>query len=93
MPGLRRWLHEAWDHLWPWSREGFSRQAAVQGIGLLLAVLATSIWVLAGLGRMEAIAIIAWWFAWSAAEIALRLGAKPYVKEGPWWGQLYRKAG
>ena len=93
LPGLRRWLHEAWDHLWPWSREGFSRQALVQGIGLLLAVLATSIWVLAGLGRMEAIAIIAWWFAWSTAEIALRLGAKPYVKEGPWWGQIYRKAG
>ena len=22
----------------------------------------------------------------------VRLGAKPYVKEGPWWGQRYRKA-
>ena len=36
--------------------------------------------------------IIGWWFGWSVFEVVVRLGAKPYVKEGPWWGQRYRKA-
>ena len=29
---------------------------------------------------------------WSVFEIFVRLDAKPYVKEGPWWGHLYRRA-
>lgn len=90
---LPRLLHEAWDHLWPWSRAGLTRQRLVQGVGVLLAVVVTSVWVMAGLGRIEAVALIAWWLGWSTCEIAVRLVAKPYVKEGPWWGQIYRSAG
>ena len=25
-------------------------------------------------------------------EVAVRLGSKPYVKDGPWWGSRYRRA-
>ncbi|MBP8134336.1 MAG: transcription regulator, partial [Zoogloea sp.] len=31
-------------------------------------------------------------FGWSVFEVLVRLDAKPYVKEGPWWGRLYRRA-
>ena len=47
---------------------------------------------MAALGRLEAGAIIGWWFGWSVFEVIVRLDAKPYVKEGPWWGHLYRRA-
>jgi hypothetical protein len=90
---LLAWLAaEAWDHLWPWSRSGFERQRALQAAGLALALAATVVWVLAALGRMEAGALIGWWFGWSVFEVVVRLGSKPYVKEGPWWGRRYRKA-
>ncbi|MCK6410297.1 MAG: transcription regulator, partial [Thauera sp.] len=29
---------------------------------------------------------------WSVFEVAVRLGSKPYVKDGPWWGNRYRRA-
>lgn len=91
--GLARWLAaEAWDHLWPWSRSGFERQRALQAAGLALALAATVVWVLAAMGRIEAGALIGWWFGWSVFEVLVRLGSKPYVKEGPWWGRRYRKA-
>lgn len=87
---------ELWDHLCPWSRQGFRHPRAawraLQGAGLALALGATTMWVLAALGRLEAGAIIGWWFAWSVFEVVVRLGAKPYVKEGPWWGRRYRAA-
>jgi len=90
---LARWLvAEAWDHLWPWSRSGFEKQRALQAAGLGLALAATVVWILAALGRMEAGALIGWWFGWSVFEVVVRLGAKPYVKEGPWWGRRYRRA-
>ncbi|THF60862.1 transcription regulator [Pseudothauera rhizosphaerae] len=83
---------EVWDHLWPWSRTGFARQRTLQAAGLALAAGATVMWVLAALGRLDAGAVIGWWFGWSVFEVIVRLGSKPYVKEGPWWGRRYRKA-
>ena len=89
---LRRLVAEAWDHLWPWSRSGFQRQRTVQAAGLALAVAVSVAWVLTAMGRLDAGAIIGWWFGWSVFEILVRLGAKPYVKDGPWWGKRYRRA-
>ncbi len=87
------WLAaEAWDHLWPWSRSGFEKFRALQAAGLALGVAASVVWILAALGRMEAGALIGWWFGWSVFEVVVRLGSKPYVKEGPWWGRRYRHA-
>lgn len=90
---LRRLAAEAWDHLWPWSRTGFQQQRALQAAGLALAAAASVAWVLAAMGELDAGAIIGWWFGWSVFEILIRLSAKPYVKEGPWWGASYRRAG
>ena len=88
------WLAvEAWDHLWPWSRAGFERQRALQAAGLALGLAASVVWILAALGQLQAGALIGWWFGWSVFEVLVRLGAKPYVKEGPWWGRRYRRAG
>ena len=54
---------------------------------------AVMVWVLAAMGNNLAPGvIIGWWFGWSVFEVVVRLDAKPYVKEGPWWGQRYRKA-
>ncbi|MBL8473916.1 MAG: transcription regulator [Rhodocyclaceae bacterium] len=93
-PGIVAWLTaEIWDHLWPWSRAGFQTGRALQGAGLALGLAASVVWILAGLGHMQAGAVIAWWFGWSVFEVVVRLGAKPYVKEGPWWGRCYRRAG
>jgi hypothetical protein len=92
-----RFAAEAWDHLWPWSRDGFRGQRAhlliIQAASLALAVAASLAWVLAAMGQLAPGAIIAWWFGWSVFEIVVRLGSKPYVKEGPWWGSRYRRAG
>ncbi len=94
--GARSLLHrlaaELWDHLWPWSRSGFRQQRTLHAAGLALAAAASVAWVLAAMGRLDAGAIIGWWFGWSVLEILVRLGAKPYVKEGPWWGKRYRRA-
>ncbi|QID19118.1 transcription regulator [Nitrogeniibacter mangrovi] len=91
--GLLPWLVvEVRDHLWPWSRHGFQRHRALQGAGLALGLAATVVWVLAALGQLAAGALIGWWFGWSVFEVIVRLGAKPYVKEGPWWGRRYRRA-
>lgn len=90
---LPRWLAaEAWDHLWPWSRRGFQRKKTIQGAGLALGLTATVAWVLAATGQLAAGVLIAWWFGWSVFEVFVRLDAKPYVKEGPWWGRHYRRA-
>ena len=86
-------LAEVWDHLWPWSRKGFQRQRAIQAAGVAAALGVTVMWLLAAGGRLEAGAIIGWWFGWSVFEVIVRLGAKPYVKDGPWWAGRYRKAG
>ena len=84
---------EIWDHLWPWSRSGFQRQRTIQAASLAIAIAATLVWVLAALGNdLAPNTIIGWWFGWSVFEVVVRLGSKPYVKEGPWWSQRYRKA-
>lgn len=93
---LRRFAAEVWDHLWPWSRSGFrhprAQLRALQAAGVALALAVSVVWVLAAMGRLEAGAVIGWWFGWSVFEVIVRLGAKPYVKEGPWWGRRYRSA-
>lgn len=91
--GLPAWLAaEAWHHLWPFSREGFARHRVIQAAGFALALATLVAWILAGIGRIEAVAIIAWWFGWSVFEVIVRMGAKPWVKEGPWWRRHYRAA-
>ena len=47
-----RLLAEVWDHLWPWSRNGFQRQRMIQAAGLALAIAASLAWVLAAMGNM-----------------------------------------
>ncbi len=87
-----RLLAEIWDHLWPWSRNGFQRQRFIQASGLGLAAATSVAWYLAAMGSMTPVAIIGWWFGWSVFEVVVRLGSKPYVKDGPWWGRRYRRA-
>ncbi|QDX82169.1 4Fe-4S binding protein [Denitratisoma sp. DHT3] len=83
---------EIWDHLWPWSRHGFQRQRAIQGASLALAAIVTLVWVLAAMGRLTTGVVLGWWAGWSLFEIVVRLGSKPYVKEGSWLGRRYRTA-
>lgn len=90
---VQRLAAEAWDHLWPFSRAGFKRQLAVNAAGLALAAAVTLTWVLAALGQLAPAVIIGWWFGWSLFEVMIRRGSKPYVKDGPWWGRSYRRAG
>ncbi len=88
-----RWvLHEVIDHLWPWSWRGFRLQKWVLTAGIVLALLVSSVWVLAMLGKVTAIVVIGWWAAWSAFELVIRIFSKPYVKDGPWWERNYRPA-
>ena len=86
------WL-EIRDHLWPWSREGWRSQRALQVAGFSLAIAATLAWVLAASGRLSSGAIIGWWFGWSVYEVLIRLSGRRYVKDGPWWQDNYREAG
>ncbi len=85
-------LHEVIDHLWPWSWRGFRLQKWVLSVGIVLAFLVSSVWVLAMLGKVTAIVVIGWWAAWSAFELVIRIFSKPYVKDGPWWERNYRPA-
>ncbi len=83
---------EAWDHLWPWRRGAAAPHVALHAAGIALALAATIAWVLGALGELRAGALIAWWFGWSVYEVLIRLRAKRYVKDGPWWGRRYRVA-
>jgi hypothetical protein len=85
-------LHEVIDHLWPWSWRGFRLNKWLLSAGIILALLVTLVWVLAGLGKVTAIVVVGWWAGWSAFEIVIRMLSKPYVKEGPWWERNYRPA-
>lgn len=88
------WLaHEVKDHLWPWSRLGFRRQKPLQVASLLMAAVVTGVWLLAANGQVRGNLVVAWWLIWSLMEVFVRMGSKPYVKEGPWWGRRYRLAG
>jgi len=89
---LARWGAELRDHLWPWTRAGFRRHAALQAIAVALSLVVSTVWVLAAAGQLASGALIGWWFGWSLLEIVVRLDTKRYVKEGPWWGARYRVA-
>ncbi|NML14438.1 transcription regulator [Azohydromonas sp. G-1-1-14] len=91
--GLGRLRAEAWDHLWPWRRGVAAPHAALRAAGVSLALAATIAWVLGAAGELRAGALIAWWFGWSVYEVLIRLHAKRYVKDGPWWGRRWRVAG
>lgn len=88
------WLaREIEDHLLPWSRSGFRHARLLQGASLLLALAVTLVWGLAANGQVRGNIVIVWWLAWSLMEVCVRVRTKPYVKEGPWWGRVYRRAG
>lgn len=88
-----RWLWlELREHLWPWSRDGWASQRALQVAGFSLALAASVAWVMAAMGNLSSGAIIAWWFGWSVYEVLIRLSGRRYVKDGPWWKQNYRVA-
>lgn len=83
---------EVWDHLWPWRPGVGAPHKMLRAAGVSLAIAVTVVWVLAGLGELRAVAVIGWWFGWSIYEVLVRLRAKRYVKDGPWWGRRYRVA-
>jgi NosR/NirI family transcriptional regulator, nitrous oxide reductase regulator len=90
--GIKWLLHEAFDHLWPWTRQGWIRHKVIESAGLALALAATVAWGLAASGRLQAGAIIGWWLGWSVYEVIIRLQCKPYIKVGPWWSHQYKHA-
>jgi NosR/NirI family nitrous oxide reductase transcriptional regulator len=90
------WLHWLWAeakyHLFPW-RPGFLLQKpAMVAAGIGLAVAVTVAWMLAATAHVTPVVVIAWWMGWSVYECICRMRCKPWVKEGPWWGRLYRRA-
>jgi hypothetical protein len=89
---VHRLLAEAWDHLWPWHHKKFRHNRAAQISAVIIALAATLVWILAALGKLQAYAVISWWFGWSLCEVMVRMTTKPYVKDGPWWGTHYRHA-
>lgn len=93
MSGWQVLLLELRDHLWPWSREGWNSQRALQVAGFSLAVAASLAWLLAAQGKLSSAAIIGWWFGWSVYEVLIRMSGRRYVKDGPWWRANYRVAG
>lgn len=86
------WL-EVRDHLWPWSKDGWRSQRALQIAGISLAIAASVAWVMTAMGTLSSGAIIGWWFGWSVYEVLIRLSSKRYVKDGLWWRDHYRVAG
>ncbi len=90
--GLRRLAGEAFDHLWPFSRSGWQTGAVLQAAGVAVAIAATLVWILAARGSVSPLVVIGCWFGWSVFEVLVRLRQKRYVKDGPWWGQTYRRA-
>lgn len=90
--GLRWVLLELWEHLWPWSREGWASARALQVAGLSLALAVSVAWVLTATGHLSPGAIVGWWFGWSVYEVLIRLSGRRYVKDGPWWQANYRRA-
>jgi NosR/NirI family nitrous oxide reductase transcriptional regulator len=89
---VRFLLAEARDHLWPWSHAGFRTQRGVQIAGFVVLFMAAVVAALAVGGQIDSIAVLLAWAGWSGFEVLVRLGARPYVKEGPWWQRHYRAA-
>jgi NosR/NirI family nitrous oxide reductase transcriptional regulator len=90
--GLKWLSQELFDHLWPWSAEGWASQRALQVAGFALAIAASLAWVFTAFGQLSSAAIIGWWFGWSVYEVLIRLSGRRYVKDGPWWQANYRYA-
>lgn len=88
--GWQRWIAEAWDHLWPWRRDALPQMW--RWATMLFALWVTLAWLMGTVGRIASPWLIAWWVAWSAVELLVRLRSKPYVKDGPWWGSRFRRA-
>ena len=89
-----KWLqHEVIDHLWPWTKQGWAHHKVIESAGLALAIATTIAWFMAANGDLQAGAVIGWWVGRSVYEIIIRLQCKPYIKDGPWWGHQYRRAG
>lgn len=91
--GLAWLAHEVEDHLIPWRRDGQRQRQLLQVASAVLALAVTVVWGLAACGQLRGGPVIGWWLAWSLMEVGVRLGNKPYVKEGVWWGRHYRRAG
>ena len=84
---------ELWFHLLPWG-QGFAREIfIIRAIAALLVVTVTTAWVLSATHRIGPVVILAWWLGWSVYELMARMRYKPFIKDGPWWKQNYRKAG
>lgn len=99
MPGsepatFKTWLwEELIDHLFPWGPGFFRQKNAIQAAGIGLAVVVTTVWILAAAHRVTSAVVIGWWIGWSVYEVLCRRRCKPWVKEGPWWGRKRRRAG
>ena len=90
--GVRRLLGEVVEHLWPFSREGWQASHVVVALGVAAALGATLVWLLAVGGSASPMLVIGVWFGWSVFEVLVRFKSKPYVKDGPWWGSVWRQA-
>lgn len=90
--GIKRLWVEIVDHLWPFNRDSLKGSRILTAVGVALALAASLVWVLAAQGSASPIMVIGWWFGWSVFEVLIRLQGKRYVKDGPWWGTVYRRA-
>ncbi|SEN22490.1 NosR/NirI family protein [Brachymonas denitrificans] len=90
--GIKRLWVEIVDHLWPFNRDSWKGSRILTAVGIALALAASLVWVLAAQGSASPIMVIGWWFGWSVFEVLIRLQGKRYVKDGPWWGTVYRRA-
>lgn len=88
--GWRVLLAEFVEHCWPWRNFDATRARG----GAILALVPALIFGggLAWFGNPQAGALIGGFSAWCLFEVIVRLGAKPYIKEGPWWRHQYRAA-
>lgn len=91
--GIKWILYELFDHIWPWSKQGWIQNKIIQTAGMIFAIAVTTVWALAANGHLGAYALICWWLGWSVYEILIRMQCKPYIKDGPWWRHRYRSAG
>jgi hypothetical protein len=91
--GWPQWLlAEAKFHLFPWGPGFLLQKPALIAASAGLAIAVTVVWMLAVTGRIAPVIVIAWWTGWSIYEVSCRLGCKPWIKEGRWWGRKYRRA-
>jgi NosR/NirI family nitrous oxide reductase transcriptional regulator len=92
MSGAGRILGEIVDHLWPFSRAGWNTSRVVMAFGVAVALAASLVWLLAARGSASPLLVIGAWFGWSVFEVLVRWQGRRYVKDGPWWGKVYRRA-